>query len=106
MNQEAAQTLRKRLVLFVADASQPPNEDDHLLSSCSALKRPATVILALNKLDAISTESFGTQRRISTRRANGFRHPHLGNTATIFRTCSKRSWSACRKGRPSSLKTS
>ena len=62
MNKEAAQTLEESdVVLFVADASQPPNEEDHLLFELlSALKRPATVILALNKLDAVSNESLET----------------------------------------------
>ena len=60
MNQEAAQTLEESdVVLFVADASQPPNEEDRLLFELlSALKRRATVILALNKLDAVPSELF------------------------------------------------
>jgi GTPase len=64
MNQEAVQTLEESdLVLFVVDASQPPNEEDYLLFELlSALKRPTTVILALNKLDAVSTASFETNR--------------------------------------------
>jgi GTPase len=62
MNREAVQTLEESdVILFVADASQPPNEDDHLLFELLlALKRPAVVILALNKLDAVSQESFET----------------------------------------------
>jgi GTP-binding protein Era len=60
MNQEAVQTLEESdVVLFVADASQPPNEEDRLLFELlSGLKRQASVILALNKLDAASTEAF------------------------------------------------
>ena len=62
MNQEAVQTLEESdVVLFVADASQPPNEEDHLLFELlSRLKRQASVLLALNKLDAVSTELFET----------------------------------------------
>lgn len=60
MNQEAAQTLEESdLILFVADASLPPNEDDRLLFELLAgLKRPAAVILALNKLDAVEARVF------------------------------------------------
>jgi len=62
MNQEAVQTLEESdVILFVADASQPPNEEDHLLFELlSRLKRQASVLLALNKLDAVSTELFET----------------------------------------------
>jgi GTPase len=62
MNRDAVQTLEESdLILFVADASQPPNEEDHLLFELlSGLKRPAATILALNKLDAVSVESFET----------------------------------------------
>ena len=62
MNQEAVQTLEESdVILFVVDASQPPNEEDQLLFELlAALKRPATVILALNKLDAVSAEFFET----------------------------------------------
>ena len=62
MNQEAVQTLEESdLILFVADASQPPNEEDELLFKLlAALKQPATVILALNKLDAVEAELFET----------------------------------------------
>lgn len=60
MNREAAQTLEESdLILFVADASQPPNEEDQLLFELlAALKRPAPVILALNKLDAAEAAAF------------------------------------------------
>jgi GTP-binding protein Era len=60
MNQEAAQTLEESdLILFVADASQPPNEEDHLLFELlAALKRPAPVILALNKVDVVDAADF------------------------------------------------
>lgn len=60
MNQEAAQTLEESdLILFVADASLPPNEEDQLLFELLAgLKQPAAVILALNKLDAVDAAVF------------------------------------------------
>jgi GTP-binding protein Era len=62
MNQEAVHTLEESdLILFVADASQPPNEEDELLFKLLAtIKQPATVILALNKLDAVEAELFET----------------------------------------------
>jgi GTP-binding protein Era len=62
MNQEAAQTLKESdLILFVADASQPPNEEDRLLFELlAALQRPASVILALNKMDAVEAAVFET----------------------------------------------
>jgi GTP-binding protein Era len=60
MNQEAVHTLEESdLILFVADASQPPNEEDELLFKIlAAIKQPATVILALNKQDAVESELF------------------------------------------------
>jgi GTP-binding protein Era len=62
MNQEAAQTLEESdLILFVVDASLPPNEEDRLLFELLAgLKRPAPMILALNKLDAVEATVFET----------------------------------------------
>lgn len=59
MNQEAAETLEDSdLILFVADASQPPQEDDQILFDLlSGLRRPAPVILALNKIDLIDADT-------------------------------------------------
>jgi GTP-binding protein Era len=64
MNQEAVQTLEESdVILFVADASQPPNEEDRLLFELlAALKRPANVVLALNKVDAVPAETFEAHR--------------------------------------------
>lgn len=60
MNQEAVQTLEESdVILFVVDASQPPDEEDRLLFELlAALKRPAPTILALNKMDAVETTLF------------------------------------------------
>ncbi len=73
MNQEAVQTLEESdLILFVADASQPPNEEDELLFKLlAALKQPATVILALNKLDAVEASSLKPTARLSGRACLG-----------------------------------
>jgi GTP-binding protein Era len=59
MNQEAAQTLQEcDLVLFVADASQPPDPEDLLLIDLLAsLKHRLRVILALNKSDLVQTDT-------------------------------------------------
>ncbi len=56
MNKEAAQTLEESdLILFVADASQAPQPEDLLLIDLiKNLKRSATTILALNKIDLVS----------------------------------------------------
>lgn len=60
MNQEAIQTLEESdVILFVVDASQPPDEEDRLLFDLlAALKRPAPTILALNKMDAVEKTLF------------------------------------------------
>lgn len=60
MNQEAVQTLEESdVILFVVDASQPPDEEDRLLFELlAALKRPAPTILALNKMDAVEKTLF------------------------------------------------
>jgi GTP-binding protein Era len=59
MNQEAEQTLEETdLILFVADVSQPPNNEDQLLFELvSRLKRNRPVILALNKIDLVATSA-------------------------------------------------
>jgi GTP-binding protein Era len=59
MNHEAVDTLEDSdLILLVADASQPPQEDDQILFDLlSRLKRPVPVILALNKIDLIDEET-------------------------------------------------
>jgi len=53
MNKEALQTLEESdLVLFIADASQPPDDEDRLLfERLRMLKGNVPVILALNKID-------------------------------------------------------
>lgn len=58
MNQEALETLEScDLVLFVADLSQPPTDEDRLLAGHLAqLKRKAQVLVALNKVDLLSAE--------------------------------------------------
>jgi GTP-binding protein Era len=65
MNREAVQTLQESdLILFVVDASQPPNEEDRLLFDLLAgLERPKPVILALNKIDAVDQQALAANRQ-------------------------------------------
>jgi GTP-binding protein Era len=63
MNQEAAQTLEESdAILFVADASQPPNAEDGLLFDLLRSARHAPVLLALNKIDLVSPETLEVHR--------------------------------------------
>lgn len=59
MNQEALDSLEScDLVLFVADLSQPPTDEDRLLAAQLAqVKRPVAVLAALNKVDLVSGEA-------------------------------------------------
>ncbi len=65
MNREAVQTLQESdLILFVVDASQPPNDEDRLLFDLLAsLERPKPVILALNKIDAVDEQTLAAHRQ-------------------------------------------
>ncbi|MCC6955305.1 MAG: GTPase Era, partial [Anaerolineales bacterium] len=58
MNEEAAQTLQEcDLILFVADVSQPPTDDDRLLFSLlHKTKTKDNLILALNKIDQVEPD--------------------------------------------------
>jgi len=69
MNQEAEQTLEETdLILFVADVSQPPNNEDQLLFELvSRLKRNRPVILALNKIDLTATDSLKANQTLFLR---------------------------------------
>lgn len=64
MNQEAANVLEESdIILFVVDASQPPDEDDRLLFELlRKLRRRAPVVLALNKRDVIDGETLEQRR--------------------------------------------
>lgn len=64
MNAEALQTLQESdLVLFVADASEPPTADDRLLfARLKEVRRPAPVLLVLNKIDAVDAEKLARNR--------------------------------------------
>jgi GTP-binding protein Era len=55
MNTHALETLQEcDLILFIVDASAPPDEEDGLLSAAlTQIERPRPVILALNKLDRL-----------------------------------------------------
>ncbi|HSQ27754.1 MAG TPA: GTPase Era [Anaerolineales bacterium] len=62
MNKDAAQTLEESdLILFVADASQPPQAEDQLLFELiRSIKRSVPIILALNKMDQVSSDRLQT----------------------------------------------
>jgi GTP-binding protein Era len=62
MNRDASQTLEESdLILFVADASQSPQTEDQLLFELiRSIKRSVPVILALNKMDLVSTDRLQT----------------------------------------------
>lgn len=64
MNDEAKEALENAdVILFVADASQAPDEEDRLLAGLIAgLNRPAVVILALNKCDLIAPADLDARR--------------------------------------------
>lgn len=64
MNREAEETLQEcDLVLFVADVSEPPTEEDHLLFAILArLNPPKETILALNKCDLVDAETLAIRR--------------------------------------------
>ncbi len=64
MNEEAAQALREcDLILFVADVTQPPTEDDLLLVGLlREAKTRRTIILALNKIDLLEPDLLPTRQ--------------------------------------------
>jgi len=64
MNQEATRTLEESdAILFVADASQPPNDEDGLLFDLlRRAPRRAPLLLALNKIDLVAPEVLETNR--------------------------------------------
>jgi GTPase len=64
MNDEALQTLQEAdLVLFVADSSQPPTDEDRLLFDLLAhSKRSSGVLLALNKIDLVNAETLAERQ--------------------------------------------
>lgn len=59
MNEEALETLEESdLILFVVDASEPPNDEDRLLAGhLERLRRPVQTLLVLNKTDQIDDET-------------------------------------------------
>jgi len=65
MNHEAIDTLDDSdLILFVVDASQPPDEEDRLLAGhLAAMRRQVEVILVLNKIDHIDTDTLAERRQ-------------------------------------------
>jgi GTPase len=64
MNKEAADTLQESdLILFLVDASLPPQEEDRLLARLlSESKTRVPVILGLNKIDLVSPDSLAANQ--------------------------------------------
>jgi GTP-binding protein Era len=62
MNKEAGDTLEDcDLILFVADASQMPDEEDRMLAELiQSMPRPIPVLLAANKIDQVPAEELLT----------------------------------------------
>jgi GTP-binding protein Era len=65
MNEEAANVLREcDLCLLVVDVSEPPSEEDQLLSDLLVeLNRPILTLLALNKADLVDREKLQLQKK-------------------------------------------
>ena len=61
MNQEALQVLQEcDLILFIADLSQPPDDEDRLLAGLLAeVRRPIPRLLVLNKMDLVNGRRTG-----------------------------------------------
>jgi GTP-binding protein Era len=59
MNQEALDALREcDAIIFLVDASQPPQPEDHMLADqIRATGRSAPILLALNKIDRLDAET-------------------------------------------------
>ena len=59
MNREALSTLEEcDLIVWIVDASQPPDDEDRLLAAqISRLERPVDTLLALNKIDLAGANS-------------------------------------------------
>lgn len=59
MNEAAAETLKDAdVILWLVDATQPPNEEDEIVASrIKAAQPPPPVLLVLNKVDMISGEA-------------------------------------------------
>ncbi len=66
MNKEAADTIQEcDLTLFIADVSQPPDEEDQMLAELLHTKSQSkTVILALNKIDLLESEELSARREV------------------------------------------
>ena len=65
MNQEASKTLDEcDLILWVIDASQPPQSEDHLITALiNKLPRKAPVLMALNKADLVDPDPLSLQQK-------------------------------------------
>jgi GTP-binding protein Era len=64
MNEEALQVLQEcDLILFIADLSQPPDDEDRLLAGRLAeVRRPIPRLLVLNKTDLVAPGELDTRR--------------------------------------------
>jgi GTP-binding protein Era len=64
MNQEALSTLGEcDLILWIVDASQPPDEEDRMLAEqISRLNRPVETFLTMNKIDLLQKDGLPARR--------------------------------------------
>lgn len=66
MNQDAQAALEDAdVILFIADASQAPDEEDRLLAELiTRLKKPAPLLLALNKIDLLPNDELEARQSV------------------------------------------
>lgn len=79
MNAHALETLQEcDLILFIVDASAPPDDEDRLLSAAlMQIEQPRPVILALNQLDRLE------ESQLPTRKSEFIKLAPLGNPVAI-----------------------
>lgn len=94
MNQEAVDTLEQSdVILFLVDASQPPEPDDlQLADLLRKVKRRVPVILALNKVDLVNQEQLETLQQkfvdiapdAALQTISATQHIHLENLLSLI----------------------
>ena len=94
MNQEAVDTLEQSdVILFLVDASQPPEPDDMQLADLlRKVKRRVPVILALNKVDLVNQEQMETLQQkfvdiapdAALQTISATQHIHLENLLSLI----------------------
>ncbi len=94
MNREAVDTLEQSdVILFLVDASQPPEPDDlQLADLLKKVKRRVPVIMALNKIDLINQEQLETLQQkfvdiapdAALQTISATQHTHLENLLSLI----------------------